>query len=91
MAEDFTDLEITWGVRCYNGAFDSRTDAMHRKQARALAEVRKVVPELSITYFPVEGKYMAFNKYKEISDWFLTRGSAIAAMYQRFCIDKEVL
>lgn len=82
MNEDFTDLEITWGVKCYNGAWDSRTEALFKKQDRCLQAIRKVMPNFSVTYFPAEDKYMAFNNHQEISGWFWTRGEALSTMYR---------
>lgn len=85
--EDFRDLDITWGVKCYYGAFDSRTDAMHRKQDRALKRIREVMPDFSVTYFPAEGKYAVFNRHTPINmDWYATRGSALSAMIQQFVV-----
>lgn len=85
--EDFRDLDISWGVRCYNGAYDSRTDAMMRKQDRALARIREVMPDFHITYFPVEGKYAVYDGHEAINmDWYATRGEALADMIQKFVV-----
>lgn len=71
------DLEITWPVRCYDGCYDSRTQAMFDKQDAAMKLIQSKVPDAHCTYFPAEGYHMVHVWGWPISGECRTRGRAI--------------
>lgn len=73
------DLEVHGPVRCYNGAYDSRTQATFDRQDAVLARIQAVCPDASCTYFPAEGYHMVHVDGWPITDAEPTRGSALVA------------
>ena len=64
--------------RCYNGAFCSDLQKEFDSKDKILKAIRAKYPEYFCTYFPVEGKYMSFLKYKEITSVFhVDRGECL--------------
>jgi hypothetical protein len=74
--------------RCYNGAFCSdlqreadRIDALEKR-------MKKAEPSASCTYFPMEGKYMTFVRFLELTGKFHTcKQSALIEAIQ--ALEKE--
>jgi len=54
--------------RCYNGALCSDLQRELDSQNNILKAIEKEYPEFSCTYFPGDGKYLAFLKYKQLSE-----------------------
>lgn len=73
------DLEIHGPVRCYNGCYDSRTQATIDRQNAALARIQAACPDARCTYYPAEGYYMVHVNGWPISDEEPTRGAAITS------------
>lgn len=73
------DLEIRGPVRCYNGCYDSRTQATIDRQNAALARIQAVHPDARCTYYPVEGFYVVHVRGRPISGEEPTRGAAITS------------
>lgn len=61
------NLFITWGVKCYWGAFDSKTERVHQFRDRAMKLVKVVWPEAHVTYYPAGSFYIAFNRLQILS------------------------
>lgn len=77
------NLELPRYIRCYYGAFDSKTQAAIDEQDRVLNLIREKYPEARVTYFPVEGKCLFATNVMDVSREFRpTRGSAIADAYE---------
>jgi hypothetical protein len=82
---DLSELHIGWGVKCYYGAFDSRTDGAIRLQERVLKLLSSFAPgDVRVTYFPVEGKHSGWCGNQEITGLRSTRGDTIEHMVHRF-------
>lgn len=56
------DLYITWGVKCYWGAFDSKTERVHKFRDHVMKTIKVLWPEAHITYYPAGSFYIAFNR-----------------------------
>lgn len=65
-------------VRCYNGAFDSKSAAAIRHQENAMHLLRSREPEAHITYFPVEAMFQAHVWGRPLSGMRATKADAIA-------------
>jgi hypothetical protein len=58
-------------MRCYDGCPDSQLQALIDRSN----EAKRVIETLgaSVTYFPMEGQFMAFQHYKPISRFHRSR------------------
>jgi hypothetical protein len=78
----YEDLIISHGVKCYWGAFDSKTQRVMDNREKALKLIRTVHPNAQTCYFPVEGYYSLHTgspEYKDICSPEYDRGSVIWA------------
>lgn len=83
MSIDFQELEFTSPIKCYNGAFDSKTQRVMEAQDRTLKLIRSKEPGAWVTYFPLEEQYIVHVYGRELSCYTSTRGSALADAYNR--------
>jgi hypothetical protein len=86
---DHEALFISWGVRCYYGAYDSKTQAVFDYQEKAFKLVKEVVENITITYFPMEGKFMAGQRFLACSAWHSTRGGVVSELVNQLLAHAE--
>jgi hypothetical protein len=60
-------LYINWGIRCFYGAFDGKTERVYRFREHVRKTAKKVWPKCSVTYFPAGGFYVVFNHLEILS------------------------
>jgi len=77
---DHDALGIWWGVRCYYGAYDSRTQSVFDYQTKVLKLITESVADITITYFPMEDKFLAGQRFKQCSAWHSTYGGVISEL-----------
>ena len=78
------NLELPVHIKCYNGCFDSKTQAVIDEQERVLKLIRTKYPETKPCYFHMEGKWTcSFTPLDCSSEFFPSRGSAIVDEYER--------
>ena len=82
-------LFIGWGVRCYNGAFDSKTSAVFNYQDQVFKWIKEAVPNINITYFPMEGFYSGGQNYRSCTKEHSTRGGAICDLLDQIVVHAE--
>jgi hypothetical protein len=76
----YEDLIISHGVKCYWGAFDSKTQRVIDNQEKALKLIRTVHPNAKTCYFPVDGYYnlhTGYPDYKDICETSYDRGDVL--------------
>jgi hypothetical protein len=61
------ELHYATDRRCYNGAFCDDLQREVNSKINVLRIIQAKHPEYSCTYFPMEGKYLSFLKYQELS------------------------
>ena len=76
------NLEVT-NAKCYDGAWDSRTQEVFKNQDFVLAKIREKEPEAHVTYFPVEELHVVHCWGREISSYTPTKGSALLDAYKK--------
>ena len=59
------NLTINHQVKCYWGAFDSKTERVMKNQDDALKLIQTIHPNAKTCYFPVEGTYDLHTGYPE--------------------------
>jgi hypothetical protein len=69
--------------RCYNGALCSDLQKELDSRDDILNQVQIVEPEFRTVYFPVEGKYSGWIKYKEITSLYEDRGDALLEAWDK--------
>jgi hypothetical protein len=78
----YEKLVIRHGIRCYDGAFDSKTQSVFDEQERVMKIIRTKYPEARVTYFPMEGKYLFATNVMDVSREFRpTYGDAVYDAY----------
>ncbi len=70
-------LFIEWGVRCYNGAFDSKTSAVFNYQDQVFKWIKEAVPNITLTYFPMGHFYSGGQNYIPCTKEHGTSGGVI--------------
>lgn len=78
--------------RCYNEAMCSNLQREVDSEKEILRQLKKVEPEFSCTYFPMEKKYLTFIKYRTLTDNFHSSlGEAILEAWDLITGEKNVL
>ena len=65
-------------MRCYNGCPDSELKAYWDNIAKCKQEIIDL--GYTVTYFPMEGKYMAFKNYRPASQFHGSLASLLATL-----------
>lgn len=73
-------LTISWGVRCYYGAYDSKTTRVHEFRREVLAKLKILRPRISVTYFPAGGFYVGFDGLNILTPDLSSYESALIAV-----------
>lgn len=68
MEFELEELLINHQVKCYYGAFDSKTERVMSKQEKALEKIRTIHPNAKTCYFPVECYYSLHTGYPDYKD-----------------------
>ena len=63
--------------RCYDGCFDSDTQKEVDMADKLLNKIRKFVPDVHITFFPVEQQWVVHIWGKEISSYHYSKNAAL--------------
>lgn len=73
------ELHYATDRRCYNGAFCSDLQREINSREELEKQIKAVHPEFRCTYFPAEGKHMAFVfEYKTLTNvMFADRGQCL--------------
>ena len=76
--------------RCYNGAMHSDLEREASTRQDLFSEIRGQHPDYFCTYFPAEGKYMSFIKYKELTgNFFEDKGQCLLEAWRTLVRDKN--
>ena len=70
-------MELPAQISCYNGAFDSATQAALDAQAKALAAIQAANPDAHATYFPMEGQWQIHVWGRPLSGFHATKAGAL--------------
>lgn len=54
-------------MRCYNGAWDSKSLALFAEHDRLMDEIKQVEPDAHCTYFPVEQEFQVHVFGRQLS------------------------
>lgn len=76
-------LEFRTTVRCYDGAFDSKSQAVLNERTRVMKLIRQKEPEAHATYFPVEEEYVIHVWGRDISGYHKSYGAALYDAYTK--------
>lgn len=79
---DLDNLEFVHVVRCYWGAYDSKTQRVIDNQNACLAAIRATEPEARVTYFPMEEVWQVHVWGRPLSGYRASKGSALAEAYR---------
>lgn len=71
------DHHVQGPVKCFNGAFDGRTQRTHDFQDVVMAAIKKREPDACCTYFPAPGYTMVHKFGSEISGECRTKAQAL--------------
>jgi len=72
--------------RCYNGSCCSDLQREVNSKERILRAIQKVRPDYFCTYFPVEGKWLSFLRYQEITgNMFVDKGECLLEAWRILC------
>lgn len=76
------ELEFSQGIRCYNGAYDSESQRIINNRNTVMAEIKELIPEAHLVYFPGEEKHQVWVKNRPLTEEFSSAGAALAAAYE---------
>jgi hypothetical protein len=69
-------------AKCYNGCWDSETQARFNEEDTLLASIRTIKPEAHCTYFPSEGTYQVHVWGEPLSGFHSSRMAALQAAWR---------
>jgi len=76
--------------RCYQGAMCSDLAREVKSRDDIFDVIKEKYPDYFCTYFPMEGKYMSFDKYSEVSgNFFEDKGECLLEAWRLLIQDKE--
>lgn len=81
-------LEFTAPVKCYNGAFDSKSQQVLDAQDEVLRLVQQKEPRAHVTYFPGEEEFVVHVLGRQLSAYHKTRGAALADAFRRLGLEE---
>ena len=68
--------------RCYNGACCSDLQREIDSRENIFKTIKSAHPDYQCVYFPMEGKYLSFMKYREFGEMYTDRGECLLAAWK---------
>jgi len=76
--------------RCYQGALCSDLARERKSREDIFKTIKAKYPDYFCTYFPMEGKYMSFDKYRELTgNFFEDKGQCLLEAWRLLIQENE--